>query len=145
MSESKVRWTKLLWTGLVIGFVLNLLGWIGNQIVLGDLWDSAVTQVTPLRTRTLANELISLVPDFIYGVALTWTYAAIAPRFGWGWGAALRASVLIWVVGAFTTYLGLSNSALLPVQLASLTTILALVTFVAGAWLLQRLVKPKQL
>lgn len=119
MSESDVRWTQLLWTGLVIGLILNLLGWFGNQIVLGDLWDRAVTQVTPLRTRTLANEVISLVPDFIYGVALTWTSAAIAPRFGWGWGAALRASVLIWVVGAFTTYLGLSNSELLPVQLAS--------------------------
>ncbi len=37
MSESEVRWTKLLWTGLVIGFVFNLLGWIGNVIVLGDL------------------------------------------------------------------------------------------------------------
>ena len=142
MSELRVRWPRLVWSGLVIGLVLNLLGWVGNQVFLGDLWDSAIIQVVPLRTRSWANEVISLVPDFIYGIALAWTYAGIAPRFGWGWAAAWRASLLIWAVGAFTTYLGVANSGLLPTQLALWTTLVAIVTVVPAVWLAQRLVRP---
>lgn len=37
MSRTRVVTTKVLMFGLLIGLVLNILGWIGNNLVLGDL------------------------------------------------------------------------------------------------------------
>ncbi len=47
--------------------------------------------------------------------------------------------MLVFVVGALITYLGMANSGLLPWRLSVATTILALVTFIPGAWLTERL------
>jgi hypothetical protein len=44
-------------------------------------------------------------------------------------------------VGALTTYLGIANSGLLPWGLSAATTLLALVTFIPGAWLVHALLK----
>lgn len=50
-----------------------------------------------------------------------------------------RACMLVFMVGVLTTYLGIANSGLLPWRISVATTILALVTFMPGAWLTERL------
>lgn len=133
---------RILWAGLLVGLFLNLLGWLGNVFLLGSLWQEAFSEVTASSWRNSPwRDVISLAPDFIYGVATCWLYAALAVRYGASVMTALRASALVFVVGAFTTYLGIANSSLLPWDLAAATTLLALVVFVAGAWLVDRLLR----
>ena len=133
---------RILWAGLAVGFVLNLLGWLGNVFLLGPMWQEAFTGVTTTAWRESPwRDVISLAPDFIYGIAICWLYSALAARYGASFTTALRASALVFVVGAFTTYLGIANSGLLPWGLAAATTLLAFVVFVAGAWLVDRLLR----
>lgn len=133
---------RILWAGLLVGFVLNLLGWLGNVFLLGPMWHEAFTGVAATAWRDSPwRDVISLVPDFIYGVAICWLYAALAARYGVSFAVALRASTLVFVVGAFTTYLGVANSGLLPWDLAAATTLLAFVVFIPGAWLVHRLMR----
>ena len=128
---------RILWSGLTVGLLLNVLGWIGNVFVLGPMWQEAFAGVTTSSWR----DVISLVPDFIYGIAICWLYKALAARYGASFATALRASALVFVVGAFTTYLGVANSGLLPWDLAAATTLLAFVVFLPGAWLVDRLMR----
>ncbi|HSJ62930.1 MAG TPA: hypothetical protein VK922_03380 [Gemmatimonadaceae bacterium] len=130
------------WTaGLAAGLLLNVLGWIGNQLVLGRMWRTTVSTVTPLRQRTLFNELLSLVPDFVYGIALAWLFLVLVSAGRDRRTAAWQAALLVWAVGAMTTYLGVWNSGLVPGGLAVATTLLALVTFVPTSWVVARLLK----
>jgi hypothetical protein len=132
---------KVLWTGLAAGLLLNVLGWLGNQLVLGHLWKETIATVVPLRERSLMNEALSLVPDFVYGIALAWLFALLARGRSRGAAAAVAAA-WVWLVGAMTTYLGVWNSGFVPGRLAIATTLLALVLFVPAAWLVSRLLAP---
>jgi len=72
------------------------------------------------------RDVISLAPDFIYGIAICWLYVGLAPRYGATFANALRATTLVFAVGAFTTYLGIANSGLLPWGVSAATTLFAL-------------------
>jgi hypothetical protein len=69
MSNEALGLNRNLRVGLAAGLLMNVLGWIGNQLILGTLWTDAIQDVVPLRSRTWVNELVSLVPDFMYGIA----------------------------------------------------------------------------
>jgi hypothetical protein len=131
---------KILGVGLALGFVLNVFGWLGNVFLLGPMWNEAFTSVptTPWR-ETPWRDLVSFLPDFIYGVAVSWLYVRLAAIYGPSFATALRTCMLVFVVGALTTYLGIANSGLLPWRISIATTVLALVTFIPGAWLTERL------
>ena len=128
-------WNRILRVGLAAGLLMNVLGWIGNQLVLGPLWKDAIQTVVPLRTRTWVNEVVSLVPDFMYGIAIAWLFAVLAETRGRGLGTALTAAIAIWAISIVPTYLGIANSALLPAGLAVATTLVGLVSAVPTAWL----------
>jgi len=94
---------RVLRAGLLVGLLLNALGWLGNVFLLGPLWRSAFTEIaaTPWRESPW-RDVISLAPDFVYSIA---------------------------------------NSGLLPWGLSAATTLLALVTFIPGAWLVHALLR----
>lgn len=128
--------------GLILGIFLNVAGWLGNVFLLGSRWDSAFASFPFTGWRTSPwRDVISLAPDFVYGLAICWLYEALADRYGRSLGTAARATALVFVVGALTTYLGIANSALLPWGLAVAATLLALVVFVPGAWLTHTLMR----
>jgi uncharacterized membrane protein len=133
---------RILWSGLILGLLLNFLGWIGNVFLLGPAWEAAFLSVPVTAWRGSPwRDVISLLPDFVYGIAICWAYAGLAPRYGRSVATALRATALVFAVGALTTYVGIANSGLLPWTLAAATTLLALVTFVPGAWLAHALMR----
>lgn len=133
---------RILWSGLILGLFLNFLGWLGNIFLLGPSWEAAFLSIPVTAWRASPwRDVISLLPDFVYGIAICWTYAGLAPRYGRSVATALRATGLVFAVGALTTYVGIANSGLLPWTLAAATTLLALVTFVPGAWLAHALMR----
>jgi hypothetical protein len=126
---------RILRVGLAAGLLMNVVGWIGNQLALGPLWKDAIQTVVPLRSRTWVNELVSLVPDFIYGIAIAWLYAELARGRGPGLATAISAALAVWAVTVVPTYLGIANSGLLPVGLAAATTVVGVVSAIPTAWL----------
>jgi hypothetical protein len=129
---------RILRAGLAAGLLMNVVGWIGNQLVLGPLWKDAIQTVVPLRSRTWVNELVSLVPDFIYGIAIAWLYVELARNRGPGLGTAITAALVVWAVTVVPTYLGIANSGLLPFGLAAATTVVGLVSAIPTAWLISK-------
>lgn len=133
---------RIVGSGLILGLFLNFLGWIGNVFLLGQLWEAAFLSIPVTAWRASPwQDVISLLPDFVYGIAICWAYAGLAPRYGRSVATALRATALVFTVGALTTYVGIANSGLLPWTIAAATTLLALVTFVPGAWLAHALMR----
>jgi len=128
--------------GLILGIFLNVAGWLGNVFLLGPRWESAFASFPFTGWRASPwRDVISLAPDFVYGLAICWLYDALAARYGRSLGTAARATALVFVVGALTTYLGIANSALLPWGLAASATLLALAVFAPGAWLAHALMR----
>jgi len=134
-SGPRVAPARIVRVGLAAGLLLNILGWIGNQLVLGPLWKDAILQVAPLRNRTWVNELVSLVPDFVYGVAMAWLFVVLATQRGMSFRTALTAALAVWLVAVVPTYLGIANSGLLPPGLAFATTVVGLLACIPTAWL----------
>ena len=131
---------RTLTTGLWTGVLMNALGWVGNAFLLRQEWREAIAAgAGATRTRTGLNEIVSLIPDFVYGLALAWLYAHLRATLGPTLGTAIKAALAVWAIGALTTYLGVANAGLLPVRISVLTSLLALVLFVPAAWLVHRL------
>ena len=132
---------RIVQAGLIAGVLLNLFGWLGNAFLLREAWREAVPRA-PLaqreKTEVLRHSLVSLIPDFVYGIALAWLYVAVQPRLKPGMGTAMKAALLIWAVGVMTTYVGIANSGLLPAKLSMATSLLALVSFLPAAWVVHR-------
>lgn len=134
----------LLWT-LVFGLLWNVLGWLGNNLLLGGAWDTVALRLAPAFSPpwgSLARELASLASDFIYAFAFVWLFARMHEQT---MRSAIGLVLLIWLAGAATTYLAIVNSGFLPLSIAAQTGILALVIFVATApllpWALRRVEK----
>jgi hypothetical protein len=90
---------RILWGGLAAGVLLNVTEAILNAGILMDDY-SAILEAHQLTEASwaMAGYIVSM---FVMGIAVAWLYAALRPRFGAGWGTAMRAGVLLW----FTTYL----------------------------------------
>jgi hypothetical protein len=130
---------RVLLVGLLLGLMFNILGWLGNIFVLGHMWREATLPIADSPWRQSPwRDVVSLLPDFIYGVAISWGYSAVSSTYGASVLTALRITALVFLVGAFTTYLGIANSGFLPWTLALATTLLALLVFIPGAWLVHR-------
>jgi hypothetical protein len=144
MAAGMTRRQVLLWT-LAFGLLWNVLGWLGNNLLLGEAWDAVAAQWVPSFAPPwggLARELMTFASDFIYAFAFVWLFARMPDRTV---RSAIGLVLLIWLAGAATTYLAIVNSGFLPASIAARTGILALVIFVATApllpWALRRVEK----
>lgn len=130
----------LLWT-LVFGLIFNILGWLGNNLLLGELWDEAGVAMQPdfvAPWPPLVKEGVSLLSDFIYAFALVWIFANAKDKT---LTFALKLAFVIWLAGAALVYLVMVNSGFLPLEISLKTSLLALVIFLAAAPLLPAVIK----
>ena len=130
---------------LVFGLLWNILGWLGNNLLLGEAWDAVGARLVPSFAAPwngLVRELVSLASDFIYAFAFVWLFARMR---GQTMRSAIGLVLVIWLAGAATTYLAIVNSGFLPLSIAARTGFLALVIFVVTApllpWALRRVEK----
>ena len=120
--------SKVLWTGLLIGFLLNLTGWLGNNLLLDDLWDEVGNQFPSPWRKNIWSDIFSLIPDFVYGIAISWlcnyinVHTSPSPK---NW---LKVGIFISVVGGITTYFAIANSGFIPWKLAIASFILVIST-----------------
>ena len=98
-----INYGRVLAGGLAAGAVANIVDFASSSIFLADDL-TRMAQRLNLNQNLLASSSVAItwvVVDFVYGLLLVWTYAAIRPRFGPGPGTAVRSGVLLWLaVGA---------------------------------------------
>lgn len=88
---------RLIAAGLSAGGVLDVLGPLGDNLLLEPLQEAAAVRMRPLEayTRGSGNELLGLLPDFVHGTASAWLYSSLVPRCGEGTGAGLAAVTFV--------------------------------------------------
>ena len=88
---------KVVAGGLVAGVVANAIDFVTNTYVLGadmQAW-AASHNIDPATLTSGAVAGTWVVVDFIYGLLLVFTYAAIRPRFGPGVRTAIIAGLAV--------------------------------------------------
>jgi hypothetical protein len=130
---------KVVTGGLLGGLVMNVIDYVSNNYLLMDDWTAMASarNIDPARAQSVHSIGSLIASDFLMGILLVWTYAAMRPRFGPGPKTALYAWFTLFM--AVTVVLG----PFVPLGLFSFglfvrATAAALVSTVAaalvGAW-----------
>ena len=128
--------SKVVVGGLAAGVALNIIGFLGNGMLLGKRMEAEMAATAPsLAGRGMSPGMITfaVVTQFVVGILLVWLYAAMRPRFGPGFATAAKAALVIWVCGLLFyqdwMHLGLMSG---TTYLAA--SAIALVNLLVGAW-----------
>lgn len=127
---------KVLIGGIAAGVVLNVIDFVANTYILGARMKAASDAFKPgLADQMMQGSAIAsyVVMDFVLGIALVWTYAAIRPRFGPGMRTATYAAVLFWILGGIFN-LGYLHMGMMSSGLWLAFAFVALVNFLLAAW-----------
>jgi len=128
---------RLILSGLVAGFIINLGELAVNVWLLGNAWAEALAAFG-IRLGFTALVLWG-VGSFVVGIVGVWIYAAIRPRYSPGGVTALRAALALWAVTYLYAAIGVLGSGVLPRGLVVAATAWGLVEMAAavyvGAWL----------
>jgi len=90
---------KVVAGGLVAGVVANAVDFVTNNYVLAADWQ-AWAAAHNIDAATLTSGAVAgtwIAVDFIFGLLLVWTYAAMRPRFGPGIQTAFFAGLVIYL------------------------------------------------
>jgi hypothetical protein len=90
---------KVVTGGLVAGVVANAVDFVTNNYVLAADWQTWATahNIDPAALTSGAVAGTWVVIDFLLGLLLVWTYAAMRPRFGPGIQTAFLAGLAIYL------------------------------------------------
>jgi hypothetical protein len=130
---------KVVTGGLVAGLVLNVLDFANNYLVVGEDFRANATRLglDPAAAESLAGIATWVVIDFLLGILLVWTYAAIRPRFGPGPKTAIYAGLIPYLSINLIMF-GLTQGGLIPmalyVKMAAAQLIIVSLGAIAGAW-----------
>lgn len=126
---------KVLIGGIVAGVVMNAIDFVTNTYILGERMKAATEAFKPgLSDQMMSGNTIVMyiIMDFILGIALVWTYAAIRPRFGPGIKTATYAALLFWILaGIFLS--GYLHMGMMSAGLWGTFAFLGLVNFLLSA------------
>jgi hypothetical protein len=127
---------KVVIGGLVAGVVMNAIDFVTNTYILGERMKAATEAFKPgLSDQMMSGNTIVMyiIMDFILGIALVWTYAAIRPRFGPGIKTATYAALLFWILaGIFLS--GYMHMGMMSSGLWWTFAFIGLVNFLLSAW-----------
>ena len=127
---------KVLIGGIAAGVVMNVIDYVVNVFILGARMKAESDAFKPgLADQMMGGSAVVnyIVMDFILGIALVWTYAAIRPRFGPGLKTATYAAVLFWILaGIFLS--GYMHMGMMSSGLWLTFAFLGLVNFLASSW-----------
>lgn len=85
--------------GLVAGVVANVIDFVTNTYLLAADWAAfaPTRNLDPAAFNNGSIVAVFIAIDFIFGLALVWTYAAMRPRFGAGPKTAILAGLVLYV------------------------------------------------
>jgi hypothetical protein len=120
--------------GLVAGVVANAIDFVNNTYVLGadmQAWAAShnIDQAR-LTSGTVAGSWVAV--DFIYGLLIVFTYAAMRPRFGAGVRTAIIAGLVMFLAPTIVLF-GFAQMGMLTMPMFVKGTIGAIVATLAAA------------
>jgi hypothetical protein len=128
---------RLILSGLVAGFIINLGELAVNVWLLGNAWAEALAAFG-IRLGFTALVLWG-VGSFVVGIVGVWIYVAIRPRYSPGGATAMRAALALWAVTYLYAAIGALGTSLFPRGLVVAATAWGLVEMAVavyvGAWL----------
>ena len=106
---ANINTQKLLVGGLAAGLVLSIIDFLSNAVILADRMRADANAFKAGMGDEMAamgggQIAVYVFFDFIIGILLVWTYAAIRPRFGPGARTAAYVGLLFFVFGLILTY-----------------------------------------
>jgi hypothetical protein len=131
---------RVIGVGLGLGLYMTVLGWLGNNLLLGADWDRAgelAANNVVLPYPDLAREIISLVFDFLYGLTMTWLYSKTSQR---SLIFSAKFQAVFWLATLVIFYVAAVNSRFVPWEVAWKTTVLGLVIAIPIIFVLPRLI-----
>jgi hypothetical protein len=132
---------KVLIGGFAAGFVINVIDFISNTYILGARMKAESDAFKPGMTdQMMTRSAIAgyIVTDFVLGILLVWTYAAIRPRFGPGIKTAFYAAILFWLLISISVS-GYMHMGMMSAGLWWSFAFIGLVNFLLAAWVGARL------
>ena len=135
---SGINTGKVITGGLVAGVVLNALDFLNNYFLLGPDFTANMTRLglDPAVLESPTGIATWVVVDFILGLLVVWTYAAIRPRFGPGPKTAVFAAIVPWLAIA-SIMTGLTVGGVFPmalhVKMVIISLVFASIGSIAGA------------
>ena len=93
---------KVIAGGLVAGAALSVVGYIVDGVILGDRMAAEANSFRPGTAALMMSSqamTISIISNFVMGLLLVWTYAAVRPRLGPGPRTAATVGGLFWIIG----------------------------------------------
>jgi len=128
---------RLVLSGLVAGFVINLGELAVNVWALGDAWTEALSGFGI--SMDLPALILWGIGSFILGIVGMWIYVAIRPSYSAGTKTAVRAGVALWAATYLYVVIGLMGTVTMPKGLLLAALVWGLVEMVlavyVGAWL----------
>ena len=116
--------------------MLNAIDFVTNAYILADGYKADLDKLNPQLWANM-NDMSKLpgflATDFVLGILLVWTYAAIRPRFGAGAGTAMRAGLLFGLFGTVFGYY-LMHAGLFSMNTFLISSCLSIVNFLVSAW-----------
>jgi hypothetical protein len=132
---------RIIGVGLGLGLYMTILGWLGNNLLLGADWDRAgelAANNVVLPYPDLAREIVSLVFDFVYGLTMTWLYSKTGDR---SLAFSAKFQSVFWLATLIVFYVAAVNSRFVPWEVAWKTTLLGLVIAIPIVFMLPRLIR----
>jgi hypothetical protein len=136
-----INTSKVLIGGIAAGVVMNVIDFVSNTYILGARMKAESDAFKPGMSDQMmtGSAIVSyIVMDFVLGILLVWTYAAIRPRFGPGIKTAFYAALLFWVLVAISLS-GYLHMGMMSAGLWWSFAFIGLVNFLLSAWVGARL------
>jgi hypothetical protein len=100
-----INTSKVIVGGLAAGVVLNILDFIANGVIFADQMKAAMNNFKPgmgdaMSTMDMTTIAGMVILDFVIGMLLAYTYAAMRPRFGAGAKTSIITALLYWIFGS---------------------------------------------
>lgn len=136
-----INTNKVVIGGLAAGVVMNIIDFVTNTYILGARMKAETDAFKPgLSDQMMQGSAIAsyIIMDFVLGLALVWTYAAIRPRFGPGLRTASFAALLFWLL-ALIFNAGYRQMGITSTGLWLTLAFIGLVNFLVAAWVGARL------
>ena len=138
MPASEINLARVFLGGLVAGAVANVFDFVVNDFLLVEDMQRMIQRFGLTDAAGSGVAITWVVVDFILGILLVWTYAAMRPRFGPGPKTAIAAGLTLFA--AITAMMvGFTRMGLFATPLFLKASVFSLVTMcvasVAGAWL----------
>jgi len=131
-----INTNKVLLGGFVAGVVLNVIDFVTHVYILAARNKAEMDAFKPgLTDQMMQGSAVAsyIIMDFVVGIVLVWTYAAIRPRFGPGLRTATYAAILFWLLALIFTS-GVRQMGIMSSGLWWSFAFIGLVNFFFAAW-----------